>query len=151
GLGPGRGDDGKFVAVEPRKKGALAGRFEAPRDLPQQGVAHGVAEYIIDRLEAIKIHAKQRKAFIRNRCQSDRGNDALIERGAIGKIGQRIVTSQMLNALLVALSLGEIVDDADEILRFSVFLHRQSRRGDDSRVCMMCSSQKEVWPEAITF
>ena len=36
-LGPGRRDDGKFAAAEPRKKGALAGRLEAACYLAQQG------------------------------------------------------------------------------------------------------------------
>jgi hypothetical protein len=91
-----------------------------------------VAEHVIDRLEAVKIHTKQRKAFIRNRRQSDRGNDALIERGAIRNVGQRIVMGQVLDALLVVFPFGEVVDHADEILRSPVFLYRQSRRGDDS-------------------
>ena len=51
-----------------------------------------------------------------------------------GKIGERVVVRHMRDALLVALALGDIVDDADEILRLAVgVLHRQPRRGDNAR------------------
>ena len=62
----------------------------------------------------------RRKAFAGGRREIDRGGDAIIERGAIRQIRERIVMRHVLDALLVMLAFGEIVDDADEILRLSV-------------------------------
>ena len=63
----------------------------------------------------------------------DCGGDAFVERRAVRQIGERIVVRHVRDALLVALALGEIVDDADEILRLAVgAVHRQARRGDDA-------------------
>ena len=61
-------------------------------------------------------------------------DDAFVEGGAVRQIGERIMMRHMRDALLVALALGEVVDDADEVLRLPVRArHRQSRGGDDAR------------------
>ncbi|MGB6351342.1 MAG: hypothetical protein WBG10_15075 [Pseudolabrys sp.] len=93
-----------------------------------------MAKYIIDRLEPVQIHTNQAETFMRSRRERDGRDDTIIEGGAIRQIGQRIVLSHMLDALLMPLPFGQIIDDTYKILRFSVRgLHRQPGRGNNSR------------------
>ena len=99
-LRPGRRDDGEFVAAEARQEGALAGLLQAARDLAQQRIADGVAEHVVDRLEAVEIDAEHGEALARRRRDLDRGGDAFVERRPVRQIGERIVVRQVLDALL---------------------------------------------------
>ncbi len=55
------GDDDEFVAAEPRQERAADRRLQAPRHLAQQFVADGVAEDVVDLLEAVEVEAHQRE------------------------------------------------------------------------------------------
>ena len=54
-------DDGELVAAEPRQERAADRRLQAPRHLAQQAVADGVAEHVVDLLEAVEVERHQRE------------------------------------------------------------------------------------------
>ena len=116
------------------RKAPSHGRLQPARNFAQQRVADGMAEHVVDLLEAVEIEAQHREALARARRQIERGGDALVERRAVGQLGERIVVRHVRDALLVALALGQVAYDADEILRLAVgAVDRQPRGGDDAR------------------
>ena len=122
-LRAGRRNDVEFVAADAGEEGALAGLLHAARDFAQQRVADRVAEHVVDRLEAVEVDAEQREAFRRILGEVERGGDAFVERRPVRQIGERIVMRHVRDALLVALAVGDVVDDADQILRLAVGAH----------------------------
>ena len=93
-----------------------------------------MAEHVVDRLEAIEVDAEQSEAFARGLGEVEGGGDAFVERHPVRQVGERIVVRQMRDALLVALAVGDVLDDADEILRLAVGARdRQACRGRDAR------------------
>ena len=64
-------DDGEFVAAEPRQHLVLVeDAAGAARDRLQQRVAGGMAEQVVDLLEAVEVEAEQRQAARRSRRRS---------------------------------------------------------------------------------
>ena len=55
-------DDGEFVAAEPRQHvGGAQRRSQAAGDLPEQFIAGGMAERIVDVLETVEVEHQDRK------------------------------------------------------------------------------------------
>ena len=133
GLRAGRRDDGELVAADAGQEGALAHRLQPARDFAQQRIAGGMAEHVVHRFEAVEIEAQHGEALARARRQLHGGSDAFVEGRAIGQLGERIVMRHVRDALLVALAVGEVAHDADEVLRFAVVaIDRYPRVGDDA-------------------
>ena len=124
----------EFVAAGAGDEAALAGQFQPAGNFAQQRIAHRMAEHIVDRLEAVEIDAEHGKAFSRSFGEFERGGDAFVERGAVRQVGERIVVRHVRDALLVALAVGQVMDDADQILRISGRTHqRKPGRGYDAQ------------------
>ena len=85
-------EHGKFVASQPRDDSLRPDdRRETYREHRKQLVADGVAERIVDDLEAIEVEAKDRYAAPLDRRFGERGPEAGHEVGAVGQPGERIV------------------------------------------------------------
>ena len=92
-----------------------------------------MAEYVVHRLEAVEVGGEHGKALPRGRRDIERGGHAFIEGRPVRQIGERVVMRHMLDARLVTFAVGQIVNDADEILHVAICaLHRQPHRGDDA-------------------
>ena len=88
--------------------------------------------------------------------QRDGGNHAVVKGGAIGQVGERVMASHMLDALLMAFPLSEFIDHTDAGLRRSVrVLHRQPGGGHNPRAIAggddRVLAEKAVSPEASSF
>jgi len=87
-------------------------------------------------LEAVEIHAQHRELVLGHRRQVDGRAQALVESGAVGQIGERVVVRHVRDALLAALAVGDVVDDADEVLRLAVLAHHRRREAVTMRVAV---------------
>ena len=90
--------------------GACAGG-EPPRDLAQQLVAGAVAERVVDHLEVIEVDVEQRDGAIVPSRAGQRVDQVLVELGAVGQPGQRVVVGHVGDALLRRELLGHVVAD----------------------------------------
>ena len=104
-----RHDDRELVAAQPRHRVRLARATAQPiGDQPQQLVADGVAERVVDALELVEIETEHGQALA--------AFDALelvlqhvAQQHAVRKIGQRIVPRHVRDAFLGALALGDVL------------------------------------------
>src|SRR5882672_11361823 len=74
----------------------------------QQRVARGVAERVVDQLEAVEIDREQRELRAAARRGEDRLRGALGEQRAVGEPGERIAPRELLDARLVLLARGDV-------------------------------------------
>ena len=108
----------ELVAAEAGERVRVADRAaDALGDLDQQLVAGGVAERIVDLLEAVEVHQQDRQLGVVAPRVADRLADALAEQDPVGQPGERIVQRLVLVELglldqlaLGALALGDVLD-----------------------------------------
>ena len=93
------------------------GSLHAARRPRAARVAGGMAEHVVDLLEAVEIDAQHREASSGAAGALERRGEALVERRAVRQVGQRIVMREMRDARLVALALGHVLDD--RLIRYS--------------------------------
>ena len=116
-------NDGKFVAAEPcQHVGFPQQRLEPGRCLPQQRVARGMAERIVDVLEAVEIEQQHGERIAAPALARRRFFDLLRHRGTIGQTRQRVMMRHERDALLRFLAFGDVVDDDDQIFRLAVIV-----------------------------
>ncbi len=107
-------NDGEFVAAEPGQYVGLAQqRFQSSRHFDQQRVAGGMAERIVDLLEAIEVQQENGERLLQAALPRRGFLDFLDQSGAVGQSGQRIMVRQKSNALLGFLAFGDVLDDGD--------------------------------------
>ena len=107
-------DDCELVAAEAGNGIGRARHGTQPgTDLADQLVAGGVAERVVDRLEAVEIEIEERSAPPCPRAKQ-RFGELLLEEEAVGEAGERIVEGDELDLVLSALALGDVAGDADE-------------------------------------
>ena len=105
--------DRKLVAAQPRRGVVLADALQQPfGDFLEQRVAGGVAEPVVDILEAVEIEAEQRagRAGI---GLFQRIVEACIEQQTIWKLGQAVVLGQEFDLRFGAAALGNVFIGAD--------------------------------------
>ncbi len=108
-------DDGEFVAAEPGQNvGFAQQRFQAGRHFDQQRIAGGMAERIVDLLEAIEVEQQNGERLLQPALPRRGFLDFLNERRAIGEPGQRVMVRQKGDALLGLLALGDVLDDGND-------------------------------------
>ncbi|GAO22120.1 hypothetical protein ALISP_1940 [Alicycliphilus sp. B1] len=93
----------ELVAAQARHGVALAhGALQAPGDLHQQGIAHAVAQRIVDMLEVVQVeeHHGQRRAVLLR--QADGLLAPFGQQHAVGQLRQGVVVRHAVDALLVA-------------------------------------------------
>ena len=113
-------DDGEFVAAETGQERAFERRAQPLRDPAQEAVAGGMTEDVVDLLEPVEIDVEHREAFVRGRRPIEHGGEARIEGGPVGKVGERIIVGQPLDARLRALLLGDVLNDGQHIFGLAV-------------------------------
>ena len=91
-----RGDDGEFVAAEPRHQVVAAQRArQAQRDVADQLVADRMAERVVDVLEVVEVDVEYRGRRGAVRDFLDHRLQPLAEKDAVGQPAQRVVHGQM--------------------------------------------------------
>ncbi len=114
-------NDGELVAAEPGQHvGFAQQRFQARRHFDQQRVAGGMAERIVDLLEAIEVEQQDGERLLQAAVARGGFLDLLNERRAIGKSGQRVMVRQKRDALLRFLPLRNVLDDGYDEFGFAV-------------------------------
>ncbi len=95
------GDDGELVAAEPADEIDIAGiLLQARGDFLKQRVARGVAERVVDVLEAIEVEAEHRHEVAVALGAGHRTFQILVELHAVGQAGQRIVHGEEADLVL---------------------------------------------------
>ena len=107
-------NDREFVAAEPRHHvGFAQRRLQAIGGLSEQRVAGGMAERIVDVLEAVEVeHEDGERLFPPTQPRAGL-LELLHEVGAVGEAGQQIVTRHERDLLLVAPAVGDVLVDGD--------------------------------------
>ena len=80
------------------------------RDHPQQAIAGGMAEGVVDVLELIQVEKANREPLLLALAQIDRGGELVAEIRAIAQLGERVVMSEIGDLGLGPLSLGDVDD-----------------------------------------
>lgn len=111
--------DHELVAADTSDEGAVGFRGKPVRRRPHQHVADGMAEYVVDLLEAVEIEAEHGKTGRRLL----RPIQPLAERGVEGatvrQVGQHVMMREVTDAFLGVDALGDVLDHADQILRIA--------------------------------
>ena len=104
-------DDGEFVAAEPGQKViVLQLARDQMRDFPEQFIAGGVAERVVDLLEAVEIEQQQRRGRFRAAPAGQHIVDFAAEQGAVGEAGEGVIVSELFQLLLGGLALGDVLN-----------------------------------------
>ncbi len=102
-------DDGELVAAEPGAGLARVEHFgEALGDAAQHGIAGAVPEQVVDLLEAVEIEAQHGKPVAAALGLGYLLVQLLVEGGAVGEAGERIVVGEEAQLLLVALARRQV-------------------------------------------
>ena len=116
-----RQQDPELVAAEARDGvgGAQRG-LEAPAQLDEQLVARGMAQRVVDLLEAVEIDDRDRAPCVGPPPRVDHVADPVVEQRPVGESGQRIVEGLVLverglreQRRLGLLVLGDVLDHRD--------------------------------------
>ena len=112
--------DGELVAAEAGHGVLWADRaLDARRHLAEDLVAGGVAEAVVDALEAVDVEEVDGRG-VAPAAAIDRVPEAVTEEGAVGQSGERVVERQALELGLHALAVGHVQEDAKEQRRLPV-------------------------------
>ena len=103
----------ELVAAHARHGVVVAQRGAQPaRDLLQQLVADVVAQRIVDELEAVEVDEQHRHLLVEALRLRQRLGEAIHQHRAVGQAGERVVVRQVLDARLLRLALGDVLDHA---------------------------------------
>ena len=106
--------NGELVAAQTGDRVGAAQRLLQTRaDLGQQPIADLVTEGVVDVLEAIEIQQQHGHLLARPLRVLDRLLDPVVEQGAIGQPGQRVVQRHALELGFLELAFGDIAQDRD--------------------------------------
>ena len=117
-------DRGEFVAAQPRNHVDFAqGVAEALRHGHQQRVSEIVAKRVVHVLEAVEIDEQHADlVFVAGGARNFRG-ELLEETAAIRQLGELVVAGEITQQGLVALAIGDVLDDAEMAKDRTVFRH----------------------------
>ncbi len=88
--------DGELVAAQPRGEAiGEIGRAQPLRDLPQHVVARGMAERVVDALEAVEIHEEDRDRFAPRAGLREALVERPVEGAAIGQLREIVRAGEM--------------------------------------------------------
>jgi hypothetical protein len=103
----------ELVAADARDGVVVAQRRAQPaRDLLQQLVADVVAQRIVDELEAVEVDEQHRHLLVEPLRLRQRLAQPIHQHRAVGQAGERVVVRQVLDARLLRLALGDVLDHA---------------------------------------
>ena len=124
-------DQAELVAGEPGHDAAAGGSLDAARDLDQELVAHGVAEHVVDFLQAIEIDAQHREFLVGAGTGLDHLGQRLQEGGAVRQIGQSVMIGHVRHPRLGLASVGDVLMGLDQILRFAGIVEHGHAAGQE--------------------
>lgn len=124
---------------------ALAGRqvagpqaaAQALGRLDQQGVAGGVAEAVVDGLEAVEVEEQHREAGRVAPGDEQAGVEVFEEHRPVGEAGEGVVGGQVMHALLGGLAFGDVGEGHDHAAQLAVGVHVRGvghQRGEQTAV-----------------
>ncbi len=116
GVGDIEGEDAELVSAEPGDGVALAHlRRQAGGERPQQPVAAVMAERVVDFLEAVEVDHDHRETGVPRPRVAHRRFGAVVEGGAVGKVGEAVVVGLVLDLLhLSSQRAGDPPQDREE-------------------------------------
>ncbi|MCY1285441.1 hypothetical protein D9M70_343770 [compost metagenome] len=135
-VGQGLQQHHELVAAEARQ-GVLVAQAagQARGDFPQQGVAHRVAEAVVDRLEVVQVDEQQGAAARFAQLAGHGVLQAVEEQAPVGQAGEFVAEGQALDFALVALPFGDVGDaQADQRPAFAGQAHQTHLAGADTAV-----------------
>ncbi len=95
--------DGELVAPQPRRKApGIAGGAQPIGDPAQHRVARGMAEGVVDALEAVEVDQQDGHVAVRGACVPQPGIENPVKLDAVGQLGQVVGAGQMTQTLLQA-------------------------------------------------
>ena len=113
-IGRARQQHRELVAAQPRHGVDPAQRPLQPRtDLGQQQVAEVMPESVVDVLEAVEVEQQHRHRHPGALGGVDRHVDPVVEQGAVGQGGERVVQREALELGLLRLAFGDVAQDRD--------------------------------------
>ena len=111
--------DHELIATDAGDEGAVGFRGKTLGGCPHHHIADGMAEHIVDVLEAVEIEAQHRKAGRRVLRAFQPLGERRVECAAVRQVGQRVMLRKVTDALLGVDALGHVLDYANEILRIA--------------------------------
>ncbi|MNF77364.1 hypothetical protein D3C84_595060 [compost metagenome] len=79
----------------------------------EHAITGGMAQRVVDRLEAIEVEEHQHHPGFLPFGVLQRGVQAILEQRAVGQVRQGVVVGQAMNALLAGLALADVTEEAD--------------------------------------
>src|SRR5690606_13718842 len=108
----------ELVAAQPADDVVAAhAAANAPRDAAEQFIAEGVAEGVVDALEAVDVQEQAGEHFTVALGALHAGADFLHEPAAIGRAGKHVVLRQPGQFPFLALAFGDVEGEAFEVQR----------------------------------
>ncbi len=129
-------EQGKFVAGQAAEHGVARQLLVHPlgEDL-ERAVARGVAEGVVDLLEAVEVEVDQRELAPGAARARDRLLQGVLELEPVRDLGQRVVAREVTDAPLGALALGDVAGDEDAALEARVLgAHDRARQRNRDRL-----------------
>ncbi|MEH2621608.1 hypothetical protein V1285_006554 [Bradyrhizobium sp. AZCC 1620] len=106
-------NDGELIAAEPgRNIGFLEATAQPLGDALEQLVANRMAERVVDAFELVDVDVEHRQLLARP-YRPERAFQPLAELDPVRQVGQAVVVRQMLDLLVRAAALGDVLDGRD--------------------------------------
>ena len=107
-------EDGEFVAAEAGHDVAVAQvAAQALGHLAEQLVAGGMAQRVVHALEAVEIEAEHRDRRLRLLGELEGEQEVVVQLGAVGEPGERVVMGEEADALLGLAALANVAECGD--------------------------------------
>ncbi len=113
-IGTGRQQEGELVTAHARHRIVLVDAGgQARGDILEHAIARGMAQRIVDRLEAIEVEKQQHHPVTMACGLLQAVVQTVLEQGSIRQLGEAIVIGQPMDALLAGLALAHVAEETD--------------------------------------
>ena len=116
---------------EPSHDAAARRSLDAARHLDQQLVAGGVAEHVVDFLQAVEVERQHREFLVGAAASLDHLRQRLQECGAVRQIGQAVMIGHVGHARFGLAAVGDVLVGLDQILRLAGFIQHRHAAGQE--------------------
>ena len=114
---------GELVAGEPHHQRRSRRRLDRARRGDQDLVARAVPQRVVDELEVVDVHQRQRRSAPRHRL-GDRLAQRLLQHQAVGEVRERVVVREVLQPPLVHAALADVAPHAQHLVELAVAQQR---------------------------
>ena len=130
--------DGELVATEaPEDVGLAQALLQRAGAGDDELVARGVAEAVVDRLEAVEVEHEQRALGAVAAAAGDVLGQGAVDAAAVEQAGERVVVGQVAQLVLQAAALGDVLDLHEHVGRRAVVVaHDGGLQRDPDRVAV---------------